>query len=178
MSEWLAILRESVAGEWENPPIIAALATADSSGNPHVRYVVARRIDDDGVITLTSDARSAKNQHIRANPNVELSLWLPQKRQQFRIAGTVSIDSRCDQVWRGLSDATRATFFWPTPAQPLSRDQTFANAIPATVNPPPNFELLALWPQQVEHLDLNPHPHRRRRWLRSTEGWLFDDLNP
>jgi PPOX class probable FMN-dependent enzyme len=177
MSEWLTIFRESISGEWENPPVIAALATGDSAGHSHVRHVVCRRIDDDGNITITSDARSAKNQHIRDNPHVELSLWLPQKRQQFRIAGTISMDSRRDQLWRDLSDATRATFFWPTPGEPRNADQAFADAVPATVNPPDHFQVLVLSPDQVEHLDLTLHPHLRRRWCRST-NWNEERLNP
>jgi pyridoxamine 5'-phosphate oxidase len=177
MTEWLAILKQSVAGEWDNPPIIAALATVDSTGHPNVRHVVCRRIDDGGSISITSDARTAKNQHIRHNPNVELSLWLPAKRQQFRIAGTIAIDPRREDIWRHLSDSTRATFFWPTPGDPRDRDQIFADAVPATVTPPPNFELLLLSPDQVEHLELSPHPHRRRRWRRAT-NWTLEELNP
>jgi pyridoxamine 5'-phosphate oxidase len=177
MNKWLAILRESVANEWENPPIIAALATVDANGHPHVRHIVCRRIDDAGHITITSDSRSAKNQHVRANPNVELSLWLPQKRQQFRIAGTISIDQRREEIWRDLSDTNRATFFWPIPGDPLNSDETFPAAIPASVMPPLNFELLLLTPEQVEHLDLFPHPHHHRRWRRAT-NWFLEELNP
>jgi len=177
MTDWLAILKESVHEEWENRPVVASLATVDASSNPHVRHVICRLIDDQGNITITSDARSAKNLQIRGNPHVELSLWLPQKRQQFRIAGTISTDSRRDEIWRNLSDSTRATFFWPTPGQPRTADQSFDDAIPDTVTPPPNFEVLLLTPDQVEHLDLNPHPHRRRRWLRST-NWIVEELNP
>lgn len=177
MNEWLVILRESVAGEWENPPIIAALATVDSTGQAHVRHVVCRRIDDEGNITITSDTRSSKNQHIRDNPRVELSLWLPQKRQQFRIAGTISIEPQVERIWRDLSDATRATFFWPTPGEPRLDDHHFPAAVPGTVAAPPNFEVLMLAPLHVEHLDISLHPHRRRRWLRSTR-WMMEELNP
>jgi pyridoxamine 5'-phosphate oxidase len=177
MSEWLAILKESLASEWENPPIIAALATVDSTGNPHVRHVVCRRIDGDGNVTITSDARSAKNQHILHNPHAELAIWLPQKRQQFRIAGSISIEQRRDEIWRDLSDSTRATFFWPTPAEPLNRKEVFADAVPASVNPPPSFEVLLLAPNQVEQLELEGHPHRRRRWRRAAD-WTEEELNP
>jgi pyridoxamine 5'-phosphate oxidase len=177
MSQWLAILRESVGGEWENPPVIAALATADSTANPHVRHVVCRRIDDEGSIWITSDARSAKDQHVRDNPQVELALWLPQKREQFRIAGTISIESQRQEFWRDLSDSTRATFFWPASAEPLNPEHNFVAAVPADVAPPPNFEVLNLTPQQVEHLELSFHPHRRRRWRRST-NWMPENLNP
>jgi len=177
MSRWLAILKESVAGEWENPPIIAALATVDSMSHPHVRHVVCRRIDSDGTIWIASDARMAKNQHVRENPNVELSLWVPQKRQQFRIAGTISIDPRREELWQALSDATRATFFWPPPGEPFNSTQPFAVAVSASVDPPANFEVLVLTPGQVEHLELSAHPHRRRRWKRSS-NWAVEELNP
>ena len=120
MNDWLAILKESVAGEWDNPPPIAALATVDSIGHPHVRHVVCRRINDDGNIWITSDARTAKNQHVRDNPNAELALWLPQKREQFRIAGTISM--KC-----------------PIPPEPPSSGQHLASRqIPSNPSPPPS----------------------------------------
>ena len=176
MNDWLAILKESVAGEWDNPPPIAALATVDSIGHPHVRHVVCRRIDDDGNIWITSDARTAKNQHVRDNPNAELALWLPQKREQFRIAGTISINPKREEIWREMSDSTRATFFWPAPGQPPNPQQSFATAVSTTVDPPPNFQVLVLTPEQVEHLELSPHPHRRRRWQRSS-NWACQQIN-
>jgi pyridoxamine 5'-phosphate oxidase len=177
MNDWVAILRESVAGEWDIPPLIAALATVDSQGTPHVRHVVCRRIDDGGNIAITSDRRSAKNQHIRQNPNVELALWLPQRREQFRIAGAISIDSHREEIWKEMSDSSRATFFWPIPGEPLNSDQMFPQGVPVSVSPPMNFEILLLTPQQVDHLELVHHPHRRRRWRNST-NWSVELLNP
>ncbi|HEV8603774.1 MAG TPA: pyridoxamine 5'-phosphate oxidase family protein [Tepidisphaeraceae bacterium] len=177
MTQWLPILTEAIASELNQRPLIAALATVDSAGHPHVRHVVCRRIDADGAIRIASDARTAKNQHIHTNPSVELALWLPQRRQQFRIAGTISIDPQREETWREMSDATRATFFWPSPAQPLTPAQSFPAAVPATAAPSTNFEVLLLTPHQVEHLEISPHPHRRRRWRRST-NWSLEDLTP
>ena len=53
----------------------------------------------------------------------------------------------------------------------------FPKAIPASDPPPASFEVIVLTPQVVEHLDLNPHPHRRRRWSREA-GWAAEELNP
>jgi pyridoxamine 5'-phosphate oxidase len=177
MTQWLPILTEAVAGEWNQRPLIAALATVDSAGHPHVRHVVCRRIDVDGAIRIASDARTAKNQHSRANPSVELALWLPQRREQFRVAGEISIDPQREEIWREMSDASRATFFWPSPGRPLDPSKSFPAAGHANATPPPNFEVLLLTPQQVEHLELAPHPHRRRRWRRAS-NWATESLNP
>jgi pyridoxamine 5'-phosphate oxidase len=76
-----------------------------------------------------------------------------------------------------LSDSTRATFFWPHPGQPLNPDELFPDAIGPAAGPPATFEVLIIRPDQVEHLDLNPHPHRRRRWRRQT-NWELENLNP
>jgi hypothetical protein len=175
MTEWLRILTESIAAEYADRAPVAALATTDGGGKPHVRHVVCRRIDPDGSILVTSDARSHKNQHIRANPNVELSFWLPSRREQFRIAGTMIIEIDAT-IWQSLPIATRAIFFWPFPGQPKASRETFTTPDSDSA-PPPNFEVLRLIPLEVDHLQLFFDPHRRRRWRRETE-WLVEELNP
>ena len=82
------------------------------------------------------------------------------------------------EMWRELSDATRATFLWPAPGTPRT-DETavFPREVPASVDVPQCFEVLVLSPDQVEILDLKPHPHERRRWV-ATDGWNAHRLNP
>ena len=181
MTEWLDILRQSIAREWGDASPVAALATVDWQKHPHVRYVVVRRVDSDGVMWITSDSRTGKNQQIRQNPHVELSFWLPKVREQFRISAIASIDavpdSICYSFWQTIPDATRATFLWPTPGDPLESRLYFPSETEIVSGPPTNFELLQLTPHQIEHLDLNPHPHQRRRWRRDTD-WTLENINP
>jgi len=176
MSEWLEILGKAIGEEWGNRMPIAALATVDRSGNPRVRHVVCRKFDPDGTILITSDGRSEKHLHIAGNPHVELAFWLPGKRQQFRIAGEVMIDPDRVVVWREMPPLGRAMFFWPSPGIARDAKDVFPSSS-SDPNPPESFQVLRLVPHEVDHLDLNPHPHRRRRW-RQLENWAVSELNP
>jgi len=110
--------------------------------------------------------------------------WLPTLKEQYRVAGVVSVltstddDPRRLTLWRALSDATRAMFFWPPPGRPREADPSaFPEAVGPEVEPPEDFELLLIDPERVEHLDLKPSPHRRRRWHAEGE-WEEEELNP
>jgi hypothetical protein len=176
MNEWLHIFKQSIAAEWPNRPPVGALATIDITGFPRVRHVVCPRIDHDGTIRITSDRRSHKNRDIRANPYVELAIWLPSRRQQFRIHGQMSIDSDRQSIWLQLSDETRAIFFWPGPGLPRAPAE-FPTQVPSNVPPPDNFEVLVLKPFSVDLLELTAGPHRLRRWTIHTD-WKVEELNP
>lgn len=179
MTDPLAELREALAEEFGDRPRIAALATMDGDGRPRVRNVVCRRIEG-GVIWVTSDVRSDKNRQVRDRPAVELAFWLPGRREQFRVAGTVSFLPSADlpEAWAGLSDSARALFTWPSPGAPRGDEPGgFAERVAAGGPTPESFEVLVVTPDLVERLELKPHPHRRRR-SRATEGWAAEELNP
>src|SRR5690349_16638211 len=183
MMEWLDMLRAALDDEFGQRPRVFTLATTDG-GSPAARSVVCRRIDRLGHLYFASDGRSAKNGQLRANHAAEAVCWLPARREQFRIHGTVRIlDALHDpperrELWRELGDATRATFLWPMPGAPRTTDEaTFARETGASIPVPPTFEVLVLTPHEVEFLDLKPYPHDRRRWA-VYEGWREERLNP
>ena len=179
-SSWLPEFEAALADEYDHKPRIAALATLDG-GSPRVRNVVCRRVDADGTVWVASDARSGKNAQLRGCPEAEVAFWLPRRRDQWRLAGTASIlpAERALDLWRSMSESARALFDWPPPGAPRDPDPD-ADAFPTTPRPgppPANFEAIGLSPLVVEHLDLNPHPHRRRRW-EAADGWVERTLNP
>jgi PPOX class probable FMN-dependent enzyme len=184
MSLWIPELRLALADEYGDRPAVAVLATVDRDGVPHGRAVACRRVEDDGSLWFATDARSAKNCHVRHTARAEVVLWLPRRREQFRVSGVVDVLTAADEdprrlaLWRSMSDASRAMFSWPPPGRPRDPDPlAFPQAVPADAEPPEEFELLVLDPERVEHLDLNPHPHRRRRWHAEGE-WEEEELNP
>lgn len=182
--QWLDALREALHAEygWEAPRV-AALATVDRSGAPHVRAVVCRRVDDDGQLYFSSDARSEKNEQIRGERRTEALFWLARHSTQYRVAGEMRIiafgqdEPLRREIWRELCDQSRSLFFWPTPGIAVAGDDAYAQAVSADVSPPRNFELLILKPLQVERLILSSHPHQRRRW-RADSSWTGVDVNP
>jgi pyridoxamine 5'-phosphate oxidase len=178
---WLQLVRAAAASEPGRPTIIA-LATVDAAGDPQVRSVVCRRIDDEGQLWITSDARSAKHDQLARDPRAAAVAWFPATREQFRFNGTIEIiGSRSNEparaeLWRELPPATRATFYWPAPGQPRAPLDQFVETADAAESPA-SFEILVLQPDRVEHLLLAAHPHRRQRRDRDG-GWRRDELNP
>jgi pyridoxamine 5'-phosphate oxidase len=168
MSAWIDELRIALDDEYADRPVVGVLAT----------------VDRDGAVWVGTDQRSFKNGQVRHTPFAELVFWLPSRREQFRLSGSVDVlcstddDPRRLALWRSLSDATRAMFFWPPPGRPLDADpDAFPDSMPADVEPPDDFELLVLEPDRVDHLDLKPSPHRRRRW-HAAGDWEEQVLNP
>jgi PPOX class probable FMN-dependent enzyme len=178
---WLQPFRAAAASEPGRPTIIA-LATVDAAGDPQVRSVVCRRIDDDGRLWITSDARSAKHDELVHRPRAAAVAWFPATREQFRFNGGVRIidsnanDPAAEKIWRDLPPATRAMFYWPPPGQPRAPADAFVESADAT-EPPASFEVLVLQPDRVEHLSLAVHPHQRRRWDWDADWWM-EELNP
>jgi pyridoxamine 5'-phosphate oxidase len=178
------LLKDALDLEWPHAPPVATLATVDAHCRPRARSVIVRNITDDGNLWIASDARSEKNQHLRTTPDAELVFWLPTTRQQFRllceaqVIGKDTADPRRQQAWINLTDATRALFVWPTPGKPRSDcDVDFVRAVSALAPIPDSFELLVLEPDELDHLQLNPHPHRRTRY-RLENAWQPEELNP
>jgi PPOX class probable FMN-dependent enzyme len=183
MLPWLSILRSALDAEYAERPRIATLATIDFDRQPRARTVILRRVDDEGALWIGSDGKSDKNAHLRNMSDAELVLYLPTSREQFRIFGRCRVIGRGDdepfrqQFWLSLSDPARAMFFWPTVEQPVSGNQSVPTALPATTPMPDNFELIALRPEQVEHLTTAQIPHRRTRY-RKFSAWSPESINP
>ncbi len=199
MSEWIGELRSALAREFgEGKPHIATLATVDRGGSPRARTVVCRRVAADGSLCVVSDARSEKNDHVKANPQAEVVFWLPTLREQYRVLGSVrmagaaatnggtggtgggsGIDPVRLELWRAMSDPARALFFWPSPGvRRVDPPEAFPQAVPASADVPPTFEVIIVRPKRVEHLQLTVHPHRRRRWMLAGKWSAAAELNP
>lgn len=185
MSEWVEELSRGLKEEFADAPQVCTLATIDRNGAPRARSVVCRKVAADGSVWVVSDARSEKNEQLKAAPNAEICFWMPNRREQFRVGGSIKIWSANSnepgrvEVWKNLSDATRATFFWPSPgAKRLDPPESFVAAVEATRPPPPSFEVLILRPRCVEQLQLNQNPHRRRRWMLAGNWSAAAEVNP
>jgi PPOX class probable FMN-dependent enzyme len=182
MQEWVNLLKESLATENQNRPSVMILATLSRNGSPRARSIVCRAIDDDGTIWFVSDSRSKKNAQIRNDRRVEVVFWLPALRRQLRIRGEVRvIDANAPrriELWKSLSDETRAMFTWPAPGEDrVDRDNAFAKSLPSDAGPASTFEAIAIHPRLVEQLDLDDHPHARRQWRRKN-AWRAERINP
>jgi pyridoxamine 5'-phosphate oxidase len=174
---WLGEFRAAMAKV--DGPIVLSLATVNGGGNPRVRSVVCRRIDEHGGIWITSDARSAKNLDVLAHPKVAAACWIREAGVQFRFTGEAEIVRDGDdlkRVWEELKPETKVTFFWPAPGEARGPDATFETQCNGS-EMAREFSVIVVRPSEVEALEVEVTPHRRRRWVLEGE-WRVIELNP
>jgi len=166
------------------------LATVRPDGRPANRTVVFRGfLEDSNHLKFVTDSRSEKADQIPNNPYGEVCWYFPKSREQFRLLGQLTLvsahhpdaglqQSRLTQ-WQELSDSARLQFAWPNPAQPRSPIAAFSPDPPDPESPPPNFCLLLLDPEQVDHLELRGDPQNRHLYLSDPQAvWTVKAINP
>ncbi len=89
-------------------PRAMSLATADESGNPAVRTVLLKHVDQKG-LTFFTNTTSRKGQHIAANPFVALCMYFQESHQQLQVEGRVEglSDELVDRYWYSRPRASR-----------------------------------------------------------------------
>lgn len=167
----------------------AQLATVQANGHPANRTVVFRGFrEDTNQLKFVIDARSQKADQIARSPAAEICWYFPESREQFRIAGSLTIvgethpeatlQTARQTAWQALSDAARTQFAWPYPGQPRAGKQEFAVSCPDATHPLSHFCLLLLEPDQVDHLELQGDPQNRWLYTRHETAWVKQEINP
>ena len=159
------------------------LASVDDEGVPRVRTVVFRGMAADGEsLLLITDGRSSKVEQVKQRAAVEICWYFTISREQFRISGAIACHTPEDdplgeraRVWSGLSAAARAQFFWPTPGAPLEGHP--AKTVADEASMPDNFWVLAVRPEQIDHLVLSKQQQRTIS-TRGAVRWQWNAVNP
>lgn len=167
------------------------LATVTPQGLPANRTVVFRGFGPGpNQLKIATDCRSDKFSHLQRLPQAEACWYFPKTREQFRLRGAVALvqsEGASLQLaqerrltWQGLSETARRQFAGAPPGRPQSEERPDGIPPPVSATDPlPNFGLLLLAPQEVDHLQLGPTPHQR--WLYRLDGglaWQAVRLNP
>lgn len=161
----------------------ASAATVRGDGRPANRTLAFRSFLEDGRLVFTSDARSEKAGQLAANPWMELCWYFTETRTQMRLLGTVEMEGKEGRhadarmgSWRERTEQSRHAFSWPDPGRALGAQDAFEQPCPPF--PPAHFILLIFRPQQVDVLDLAPHPHRRTVHTWEDATWTETAVNP
>jgi pyridoxamine 5'-phosphate oxidase len=163
----------------------AQLATIGPGGFPANRTIVVRGfLPESNQLRFITDIRSAK---VNQLGKAELCWYFPKTREQFRIAGTLTlVDKTCvnpellrarQHLWQEISDGAKAQFAWPTPGETRSPEGFDPQEI-SPGDPSPNCCLLLLEPTSVDHLELRGEPQNRRLYRLGETDWNAIELNP
>lgn len=179
---WLQQLKRAIRGNRRDAHNrYVQFATLGLDGKPRVRMVVFRGFSlSETSFYIITDARSEKVKELTRCPDVEVSWYFTHTREQFRLqCSTVAhsqgadADLRRDALWKGLSDAAKAQFFWPEPGVPLGEGQP----LEISAHPPETFVVIECRPQRVDYLVLAKT--QRRTLSHMTEsGWTEISVNP
>lgn len=166
------------------------LATINPEGLPTNRTVVFRGfLEPTNQLQFIIDTRSNKFVHIQKQPWGEVCWYFTKTREQFRIAGNLTLvtsqDSNSDllkareTMWQNISDSARLQFAWANPGEVReSTPEAFNSEPPSVTQPLANFCLLLLEPQKIDHLELRGDPQNRYLYTLSDNTWEVKEINP
>jgi PPOX class probable FMN-dependent enzyme len=166
------------------------LATVRSDGIPANRTVVFRGfLENTDKLKIITDARSEKIIEIQNQSWGEICWYFTNSREQFRIAGNITIiDANYqnseflkvrESTWQDLSDNARIQFAWAHPGEPRANPESFSPPQPDVNKPLDRFCLLLFEPVKVDHLRLRGEPQNRTIYARDEMGvWDVKEVNP
>ncbi len=164
------------------------LATVRSDGTPANRTVVFRGfIEDTNQLKIITDTRSDKITEIQNQSRGEICWYFTNTREQFRIAGNITIIDANHQntellkaresTWQDLSDNARIQFAWAHPGEARANPEAFSPPQPDANKPLDNFCLLLFEPIKVDRLQLRGLQNRTI-YVRDEAGWNVKEVNP
>ena len=183
-----------------------ANALKKNRSQPHSSYFQLETIRSDGTkanrtvvfsgflevtnkFKIITDSRSEKITEIKNQSGGEICWYFTNTREQFRIAGNITIidanyqeselQKARESTWQDLSDNARIQFAWAHPGEPRANPEVFSPTQPNEIKPLDNFCLLLFEPVKVDHLRLRGEPQNRTFYIRDEAGvWDVKEVNP
>jgi pyridoxamine 5'-phosphate oxidase len=189
---WLAQLRRWFDAAVADPAVLepnaVQLATADAAGRPAVRTVLAKAIDDRGIVFYTNYT-SAKARDLAANPRASaVFVWLAHQRQ-VRLSGAVSQVPHAEtEAYFASRPRESQLGAWASPQSQVMPSRAVLDALLVEVAQrfgdgpipvPPHWGGYLLAPDEVEFWQGRVgRLHDRLRYRRDGGGWVIERLAP
>ena len=189
IAQWWAWYEEVTAAGVEEPHAMS-VATIGDDGLPDARVVLARGVDERGLVFYTN-LESAKAQQVASRPVAAATFaWLSFHRQ-VRLRGVVEPVSaeEADRYFRSRPRASRIGA-WASPQSRVLADRAELDALVAAADAqfsgddiprPPHWGGLRIVPSTVEFWQGRPSRlHDRFRYRREAGGnaWIIERLAP
>jgi pyridoxamine 5'-phosphate oxidase len=181
---------DEAAAAGQPEPEAMALATSTTDGEPSVRYVLLRGIDERGFVFYTN-ARSRKGRDIISNPRAALAFRWWTVARQVRVAGPVApIDpSQSDAYFRSRPVGAQLGAWASAQSEPLERraaldrqfDEAAARFAGQDVPRPPWWGGFRVQPVEIEFWQARHnrlHDRLAYQMADGGRGWRIQRLNP
>jgi pyridoxamine 5'-phosphate oxidase len=165
-----------------------ALATADDTGVPSVRFVLLRGLDAEGLRYYTYRG-SRKGRDVAINPWASAAFWWPGLGRQARVSGSIRLLSEEESLdyWRTRPRGSQLSASASAQGQEIgSREELEARVAELAARHPGEVPLPPMWggylivPRIVEFWESRPDRlHDRIEFRRTGDGtWLPRRLQP
>ncbi|WP_261663899.1 pyridoxamine 5'-phosphate oxidase [Deinococcus sp. Marseille-Q6407] len=186
-SEWL---KAALQGGAVREPYAFVLATADASGQPSVRTLLLRGIDEQGQLSFYTGYESEKGRALAGNPRAEMLFFWDALEQQVRVRGRVerlSSEESTAYFHKRPHDSQLAALASTPQSAPIESRAALEAKFAALHEqfggqevPRPDFwGGFRLVPERWEFWQGRPNRmHDRLVYLRQGEGWALERLMP
>lgn len=169
-------------------PTAFALGTVGADGQPAVRMLLLKGVDDTGFVFYTN-YESRKGRELLAHPKAAMTFhWMPFE-MQVRIEGTVErvTDAEADAYFQSRPRGSRIGAWASQQSRPIrtegeleARVEEFTRKFEGGEVPrPPHWSGFRLVPHRIEYWKGMPSRlHRREVYVRDGDGWQVEILFP
>jgi pyridoxamine 5'-phosphate oxidase len=169
-------------------PNAMSLATVGMSGNPSVRIVLMKDVDEHGFVFYTN-LEGRKGRELRTHPVAAICFhWAPLE-VQVRAEGPVSLvpDSEADAYFATRPRESQIGAWASVQSQPIEHAEDLARRVAEyekefegrEVSRPSHWSGFRLRPERIEFWKARPgRLHERHLYIRSGESWTMETLYP
>ena len=169
-------------------PNAMALATVGMSGNPSVRIVLMKDVDERGFVFYTN-LEGRKGRELRTHPVAALCFHWAALEVQVRAEGPVSLvsDAEADAYFATRPRESRIGAWASIQSQPIEHAQDLSQRVAeyekkfqgTEVPRPPHWSGFRLRHDRIEFWKARPgRLHERHLYTRSGESWTMETLYP
>ena len=169
-------------------PTAFALGTVGADGQPAVRMVLLKGVDELGFVFYTN-FESRKGRELLAHPKAAMCFhWMPFERQ-VRVEGTVErvSDAEADEYFASRARGSRIGAWASEQSRPIAHEGDLERRVAefearfdgAEVPRPPHWSGFRIVPRAIEFWQGMPSRlHRREVYTRDGDGWRVAILYP